>query len=214
MLIMHKSLFIMTTNIQMTTRFFSILCLVFFVALQACKTDPDMPEDPGDPGDENPYNISVTAVESFAKGESVTLTGDISGGVVIDDLTWAAFSNVACFPATRAIEFEGSQVFYEVDIPQGSELIVTVNSTGADRKRINLYGYIDFNGKNVPPIQSILSCEAGYPLYVGTPDLSDAGEARSISFSQAVNDPFTALIAVSGAQGISSGTFELLFELK
>lgn len=204
----------MMTNTQMTTRLFSIICLIFLVSLQACKTDPDIIDDPSDPGDENPYNISVTAVESFAKGESVTLTGDISEGLIIDDLTWAAFSNVACFPATRAIEFEGNQVFYEVDIPQGSELIVTVNSTGTDRKRINLYGYIDFNGKNLPPLQSILSCEAGYPLYVGTPDLSDPGEARDISFAQAVNDPFTALVAVSGAQGVTSGTFELLFELK
>jgi hypothetical protein len=131
----------------------------------------------------------------------------------MDDLGWAAFSNVACFPATRATEFQGNQVYYQVDIPQGNELYVTVTPTG-ERKRINLYGYIHFDGTNTPPIQSCTSCEAGYEIYAGTPDLTQPGEAQDISFAQAVNRDFTVFVAVVGATDVVEGTYDLTFEVK
>ncbi|MEM7373002.1 MAG: hypothetical protein AAF587_30550 [Bacteroidota bacterium] len=201
-----------------TPKFAKTLLIVFSLILllvaQSCKTNTGDPDPEPEPETENPYNISVTEIAAIDPGESTTITGDISSGIIIDELDWAAFSNVACFPATRFVEYQGNQLFYEVDIPQGSELVVRLNSIGEPRKRINLYGYIDFKGNNLPPIQSVRSCEAGYPLYVGTPDLSDPGDTRQISFAQAVNNPFTALIVVSGAQGITSGEFEMIVELQ
>lgn len=187
---------------------YTALLSTFFL-LFACKS-----EDPGidDPDDPTP-NIAVEAIPAFAVGGEAIRSGNVSTGILLDDLSWAAQSNVACFPGTRAIEFEGKQVFYSVTIPQGAELIATVTPTGA-RKRINIYGYINFNGSNTPPVSSVLSCEAGYELYVGTPDLTKPGEPQSISFAQAVNDGFTALIVVSGARDVEEGDYELKVELK
>ncbi len=186
----------------------STLVLLALVMFQACKPE----EIKDDPKDDNPNNIKVEAVPAFAAGESATRTGNLSSGIQID-LDWADQSNVACFPGTRFTEFMGNQVFYSVQIPQGAELIVTVTPTD-DSKRINLYGYIDFKGSNLPPISSCLSCEAGYELYAGTPDLTKPNQPQDISFAQAVNDPFTALIVVSGAQNVLEGEYTLLFELK
>jgi hypothetical protein len=189
----------------------AMLLLALFV-FQACK--PEVIDDPDpDPNDNgNPYGIQVEAIPAFAAGENATRTGNISSGIQID-LDWADLSNVACFPGTRFIEFQGNQVFYSVQIPQGAELVATVTPTG-EKKRINIYGYINFNGSNLPPLTSVLSCEAGYELYVGTPDLTKPGEPQSISFAQAVNDPFTALIVVSGAKDVLAGEYELKVELQ
>ena len=167
-----------------------------------------MDEDP----DENPSNINVEVIPPFAAGEMATRSGNLSAGETLEELDWAALSNVACFPGTRAIEFEGNQVFYSVSIPQGAELTATVTPTG-ERKRINVYGYIDFDGSNLPPVSSVVSCEAGYELYVGTPDLTKPGEPQSISFAQAVNRGFTALIVVSGAREVLEGEYDLTVEL-
>jgi len=199
-------------NLTSVFRFILILTLSLpLIAFQACKkediTDPEEEEEVT-----NPFGIDVEVIPAFEVGETVTRTGNVSAGKEID-LDFADLSNVACFPATRFIEFEGNQVFYSVTIPQGAELIATVTPTG-ERKRINVYGYIDFSGENVPPISSCLSCEAGYELYVGTPDLNKPGEPQDISFFQAVNKGFTALIVVSGAQGVMEGDYELSLELK
>ncbi|MCI4671956.1 MAG: hypothetical protein MRZ79_27685 [Bacteroidia bacterium] len=184
---------------------------ILFVSLlfTQCKTEEPMdPEEPEEPTVEN-----LTEIPSINSGESYVLMDNIENGEVMDDLSWAALSNVACFPATRFIEFEGNQLFYQVDIPQGSELIATVIPTG-ERKRINIYGYINFDGTNTPPLSVVTSCEAGYEIYVGNPDLNKAGEPQDISFAQAINRGFTAFICVSGAQGVLEGDFELKLELK
>lgn len=187
----------------------TFLIVIFSLLLTNCKTeDPMDPEDPKDPTVEN-----ITDIPAITVGDSYSIMGNVEDGEVMDDLSWAALSNVACFPATRFNEFEGKQLFYAVDIPQGSELIATVTPTG-ERKRINIYGYINFDGTNTPPLSVITSCEAGYEIYTGTPDLTKPGEAQSISFAQAVNKDWTALICVSGAKDVLEGDFELTFELK
>ena len=192
----------------------------FLWLMSACKgeVEPDQMIDDDEDTEQTEQTDStavaedVIVIETFAITESVVVSGDVADGRQLDDLAWAARSSVACFPGTRAIEFEGNQVFYAVTIPQGGELIVTVTPTG-ERKRINLYGYIQFDGNNTPPIESCTSCEAGYELYTGTPDLTQPGEPQSISFAQAVNREFTAFIAVSGARDVLSGTYDLSFRL-
>ncbi|MEM7659205.1 MAG: hypothetical protein AAF399_24000 [Bacteroidota bacterium] len=187
------------------------LSLLFAVGMTSCKQDPIEPEEEPE---ETPMDFAdITQIPTLTPNSPETVSGNIEGGEVMDDLSWAALSNVACFPGTRAIEFMGSQVYYQVEVPQGHEMFITVTPTG-DRNRINLYGYLNFDGSNVPPLQSITTCEAGYELYVGNPDLTKPGEAQSISFAQAVNRDFTIFVAVSGAQDVLSGTFDLTFEIK
>lgn len=186
------------------------LSLFLAVVLVACTAETLEPE-PEEPTMNNFPNIQQ--IEALSPNTPVTVSGDLSNGTTMDDLSWAALSNVACFPGTRAIEFEGNQVYYQVDIPQGQELFITVTPTG-EKARINLYGYLDFDGANTPPLQSITTCEAGYELYVGAPDLNKPGEAQSISFAQAVNRGFTVFVAVSGAQDVLAGTYDLTFEIQ
>ncbi|MFK7921651.1 MAG: hypothetical protein AB8H47_06820 [Bacteroidia bacterium] len=197
-------------NYNQISRFFALFAMLAFT-LVACK-DPIIEEEI-DPKDENPYGITYEEIADFAVGESSTLDDNISDGIVLPDLDWAALSNVACFPGTRFVEFGGKQKFYTVNIPQGSELIVTVTPTGS-KERINLFGYIDFNGSNLLPLTSVLSCEAGYEIYAGNPDLTQPGEPQSISFAQAVNRGFTCFVAVSGADGVESGDYSLEFKLE
>lgn len=193
---------------KLTTQYF-----LFSILLLALSTSCKQEETP-DP--QQPPNTvkaaNVTELATPESGKPTIVTGNISDGEVLDALDWAALSNVACFPATRFIEFEGKQVYYSVEIPQGSEMKLTVTPTG-EKKRINIYGYINFDGSNTPPVQSVTSCEAGYEIYVGDPDLTAEGQPQDISFSQAVNRSFTVFIAVSGARDVLEGDFELKAEL-
>jgi hypothetical protein len=152
------------------------------------------------------YEIEVNV------GEPVTVSGDLSKGEIMEDLSWAAYGSVACFPGTRFVEFQGNQVFYSVYIPQGAELKATVTPKGEKKHRINLYGYIDYDG-TLPPLSSCRSCEAGYELYAGKPNMMKPGKPQSISFGQAVRKDFVALIAVSGAKGVIEGEYDLTVEL-
>ena len=160
--------------------------LVAALLLVSCKKE----EEPDMEPDNTVNNANVTELATPSQGNPTTVTGNVSEGEVLESLDWAALSNVACFPATRFVEFEGKQVYYSVNIPQGNEMRITVTPTG-DKRRINVYGYINYDGNNTPPVQSVTSCEAGYELYVGEPDLTKDGEPQSISFAQAVNRDFT-----------------------
>ncbi|MEM6343024.1 MAG: hypothetical protein AAF927_04055 [Bacteroidota bacterium] len=199
-------------NYNHISRLFTLLIMVA-LTLVACKDPNTMEEEEEEQTNNNPYGITFEEIADFPVGESTTVNGNIDDGIVLPDLDWADLSNVACFPGTRFIEFQGKQEFYTVNIPQGSELIVTVTPTGS-KERINLYGYIDFNGNNLPPLTSVLSCEAGYELYVGNPDLTQPGEPQSISFAQAVNKGFTCFVAVSGAKDVEAGEYSLEFRLE
>ncbi|MEO0641327.1 MAG: hypothetical protein AAFY70_16455, partial [Bacteroidota bacterium] len=146
---------------KLTTQYF-LLSILILALFSSCKQEVTPEPDPTP--DPTP-NVNVTELATPSAGNPTIVTGNISSGESLDDLDWAALSNVACFPATRFIEFEGNQVYYSVEIPQGSEMKLTVTPTG-EKKRINIYGYINFDGSNTPPVQSVTSCEAGYEIYV------------------------------------------------
>ena len=150
---------------------------------------------------------------SCAKGETVQIAGDLSAGQQIP-IDWAASSQVACFPATRFVEFQGNHVFYRVELPRYSKIIITVQPEG--RKRINLYGMsqgADPSRHAVPPqITTAASCEAAYPKYVGTPNLSQGGASQSIELN-AINNPYSILIGVAGARDVLEGGFTLQVQI-
>ena len=49
---------------------------------------------------------------------SQTLTGNLSDGKIIDDLSWAWNSSMACFVETAKNQYKGNHVFYKIEIPK------------------------------------------------------------------------------------------------
>lgn len=147
------------------------------------------------------------------KGQAVAVEGNVSDGREIP-LQWAASSQIACFPATRFQEFKGNHIFYRVDLPRYSKITIRVEPQ--DGKRINLYGIrqgVNASMQAIPPyIQVASSCEADYPIYAGHTDMSKGGETQDIEFI-AINNPYSILIAVAGAQDVTEGDFQLVVEI-
>jgi hypothetical protein len=151
---------------------------------------------------------------NLAKGENHKLTGNLSGGNIIP-LQWAALSNMACFPATRFVEFEGKHIFYMAWLPAHSSMDISVNAT--DGRRINLYAYSGADYKSLPPqVSSCVSCEAAYPLWAGNNPPSDFTKTAGIQkvALRAVNKGYLVLIAVAGAKGVEHGSFELNISIR
>lgn len=160
------------------------------------------PEDASQPAHE------VTPL-TCAKGETLRVAGDLAQGQLMP-LDWAASSQVACFPATRFIEFQGHHVLYRVDLPRYAKMTIRVVPKGRDR--INLYGIRQGANpamQSVPPAVSVAgACEAAYPIYAGAPNLKRGGEPQEIEF-MAINNPYSILIGVAGALGVTSGDYTL-----
>ncbi len=147
------------------------------------------------------------------EGPHGMIEGNLSAGATMP-LEWAANSSVACFPATRFIEFEGNHLLYRVQIPARSVMTITVKPK-SKKTRVNLYALrlgIQ-NGATPPDIQRAISCEASYPIYVGKPFLKAPSQPQSVEISS-VNKPYNIVIGVAGAQGFTEGDFELHIEVK
>lgn len=148
------------------------------------------------------YSIKVES------GKTLTYEGDLSKGCVIRDLSWAANSSVACFPATQNNKFNGNHVFYVTEIPKYSDMTITVVP---DDKSANMsiYAYMvgTTNTVMVPELSSCVTCEAehkwDYPKKGKTQD-----HTRSV-YLNALNNPYRVVIGVAGAEGLATGTFKL-----
>ncbi|WP_154658260.1 hypothetical protein [Eisenibacter elegans] len=155
--------------------------------------------------------VDYIAVE---RGKTSVRRGNLNTGKTLP-LAWAALSSMACFPATRFVEFEGNHVFYWVDLPARSEIFITIKPlTG---KRINVYAYSGFDGKTLPPdVGSCVSCEAGYEAWSAAKPPKNfqksAGE-HTIRLN-AINNPYRVLIGVAGAKDVVEGDYELNISLK
>jgi len=129
-------------------------------------------------------------------------------------LRWAENSSVACFPGTRFVEFQGNHVLYRMQMPAYSDLKITVQPKDP-KHRINIYALrLGINNMGTPPdISSAISCEAGYPIYAGQPNLNAPAEPKSVSYIS-VARPYNILIGVAGAKEVLEGGYELKIELK
>ncbi len=153
----------------------------------------------------------VTDIE--LTGNTTVITGNLEAGKTMP-LRWAESSQVACFPGTRFVEFQGNHVLYRMVMPPYSELKITV--TPKDRKnRTNIYALrLGANNYDLPPnIVRAISCEAGYPLYAGNPNLRAPAKPQSVEYIS-VNKPYNIVIGVAGAKDVLSGEYELKIELK
>jgi len=157
------------------------------------------------------YPSTVNMIDA-KPNELTTFTGNLLTGVKVEDLSWAANSSVACFPATQNSKFTGHHVFHAFQIPAYS--VVTIKLTPADAKaNFSLYGYqvATTNYAVVPNLTSCTSCEADYKW-----DNPKKGETqdhtRSITFNSTTN-AYNIFIGVAGAEGLIKGDYTLSIDL-
>ena len=142
-----------------------------------------------------------------------TIKDNLSTGKVTSDLSWASKSRTACFPATQNSKFTGNHVLYSTNLPEYSEMFITVIP---DNKNANMsiYAYsIGASNYKIPPaLSSCVSCEADHkwdrPRKGKTQD-----HTRSISLN-AINNPYKVVIGVCGADGLTKGTYVLKIKVE
>jgi hypothetical protein len=158
--------------------------------------------------------IPLTLPEGYNAGQ---VTGNLNKGGKLASLRWAESSSVACFPGTRFEMFNGNHVLYRITMPAASSLTVTV--VPKEGKGINLYALRQgMRQQQTPPdVTSAISCEASYPIYANVSKTrrvsnKDTG-IRKVEYIS-VNSPYSILIGVAGAEGLTEGDFTLKVEIK
>ncbi|PTX63653.1 hypothetical protein C8N46_101255 [Kordia periserrulae] len=139
--------------------------------------------------------------------------GNLSSGEKIPDLSWAANSSVACFPATQNQKFTGNHVLYSTMIPKYSEMFITVIPKNK-KHNFSLYAYIvgETNEAVPPNLNSCITCEADYKW-----DRKWRGKTQDHSRKvriNAINRSYKVVIGVVGAEGLTEGDYELKIEVK
>ena len=147
--------------------------------------------------------------------QEVAYSGNLAEGTVIDDLSWAWNSSVACFPETQKSKFTGKHLFFTGIIPKYSEMTVTVIPKDPSQN-FSVYAYeIGANKTDlVPNLASCIRCEADHFRerdFVGKPPQD---HTRSVSNLVAINRPYRVVIGVTGADGLSEGEFTLQISMK
>ncbi len=127
-------------------------------------------------------------------------SGDLSSGACVN-LSFAADSSVACFPATQDENFEGSHVMYALEVPGASTVDISLTSAN---DTMNLYGMmIGDDSYYVPPyVPSTIFCEASLPPF-------DNPEDDVIHFENTLDVPRNLLFVVAGESGVDSGAFDV-----
>lgn len=154
----------------------------------------------------------VKKIELVAN-KTVTTNGNLNTGKVLTDLSWAWSSSVACFPGTQKKKFTGNHVFYTCDLPPHS--ILHIKLVPKDKsKNLSLYAYSIGQGQTrlVPNLSSCVSCEVDHKW-----DYKHKGKTQDHTRSvrlNAINNPYTVVIGVVGAEGLKSADFDLQFKLE
>lgn len=156
--------------------------------------------------------IPLTLPKGYNAG---AVTGNLKDGVKINNLRWAERSSVACFPGTRFEMFNGNHVLYRMTMPAAARMKITV--TPKNGKAINLYALRQGmrSQQNPPNITSSISCEASYPIYVrrgGRIIRNKDDGTRKVEYIS-VRSPYSILIGVAGANGLTEGDFTLKVEM-
>ena len=145
------------------------------------------------------------SVEPACVGQDIIVS--LGAGSTID-LDWADESDVACFPGTENLNFDGSHVFFWFAQPESSTLTVTATpEPGIDS---SVYVIQSASRYEVPPdVVSAVACEAGYDAQAD----NNPGEA-DIATVTATTNPYDVLIGVAGAGGTTSGSVTLSLALE
>lgn len=140
-----------------------------------------------------------------------TLTGNLSDGITISDLSWASAGNIACFAPKEKAKFTGKHVVYALNIPAKSILNIEVKPVNPQTK-LSLYAYtVPANNFSdvVPNIKNCITCEADMRSDF---DKNDNG-VRNVRVNS-VNTPYNVVIVVAGEENMTSGAFTINVEMK
>jgi hypothetical protein len=155
---------------------------------------------------------TVHAIKSVPNA-TATAMGSLKDGKKLGSLAWASSSSNACFPATQNSKFTGNHVLFSTDMPPRSIMTVTVTPK-TPGTNLSIYGYQIGAGKIILPeaLQSCVTCEAEHKW-----DYPKRGkvqtDARTISFN-AIGNPYSIIIGVAGADGLTEADFTLEVTLK
>lgn len=164
-------------------------------------------------------NMSSATIPSFvpyvrtSKGKTTTLKGSLKNGTILEDLSWAGSSQIACWPGLRDVEFMGKHVGYWFDLPDHAVATITVTPVKKST-RINIYGYTSFDLQRIPPhITYVQSCEASHPVWIGQPNLNEPATPQSIQLNT-VTRHTAVYFAVAGAKDVLEGEYTITIEIK
>lgn len=164
------------------------------------------------------YSVALSQNPTYLElvpNKTVEYEGVIDSGLVMNDLSWAWNSSVACFPETVSSQFRGKHVLYVVDIPRYSELEIKL--IPADESAdYSLYAYQagKITSSNlVPNLHGCIRCEADYSTdYRYRNRVQD--HTRTVKDILAINNPYQAVIAVVGPPGVETGAFKLQISMR
>ncbi len=153
----------------------------------------------------------ATPIKTKANG-TVNVKGKIDGGPQIA-LSWAARSDVACWPTTRNQHFDGAHALFATEIPPHSEMFIKLIPKNP-KLDLSLYAYsVGTSSHNLPPkVNRAVSCEASY----GSKSMAkpyNPGKPEKVRLN-AIRNPYNVFIGVAGAQKVMKGSFTLEVELK
>jgi len=137
------------------------------------------------------------------------VTGNISNGINLDDLSWAWNSSIACFPATQSSKFEGKHLWYSFEIPARTEVEIKIIPTD-HTANFSLYAYMTgLSDTSLPPdLTSCIRCESDYkwdmPWKGKTQD-----HTRLVRHILAIQKPYRVVVGVVGEDGAQEGSFTL-----
>ena len=151
---------------------------------------------------------SEVRIVTVTPNQTTTVSGNLSEGSMIADLSFAWSSSIACFPGTQQSKFTGNHVFYAFEMGPRSVANVTVTPKKPGTN-LSIYGYQLGAGKIVLPdeLTRAVTCEADHKWdYPKRGKVQ--GDERTMSFNS-VGNPYTVVVAVVGASGLSSADFTL-----
>ena len=156
-----------------------------------------------------PATIPYIELKRFGK---TSVEGNLRTGYIMEDLSWATTSQLACWPSIRDVEFQGKHVGYWFDLPEKSVVKITVTPKSSNR-RINIYGYAGFDLKTIPPqIPFTNICEAAHPEWIGSPNLNEPSKPQTIQFNTTTRRT-TIYFAVAGARNVVEGDYKVTIDI-
>lgn len=159
------------------------------------------------------WSKDVTVIASKAN-EKVSIEGDLAKGKIIEDLSWAANSSNACFPATQNLKYRGNHVFYATRIPARSILRIKVipKDTSAN---MSLYAYM-LGGNSfdvVPDLPRCITCESDEKWDRPWKGKVQTHE-RKVEFQNPTQNTYNIFIGVAAPNDVMTGKFTVEIELE